>query len=455
VRRLICIITVALLLIGAVQAKVVLPQAEEIKLDNGLTIQLVGRHTLPLFSLQLQFRAGSIYDPAGKEGLASLSSEMLMRGTPSRTARQIAEEVAFGGGSLGTFCGRESAGFRGEFLTADAETGFKVLADVLVNSLIAQEELDKTKERIIGGIQSALDDAATVAGINAYEAILGTSRFAHSTDGSISAVEKLTRADVTDFLKSHYTPDNCILVICGDIERADAERWAKQYFGSWKGTAKIGAGETSLPPVNGKEVLLLDKQDATQTQIRIGGAGIPMNHPDFYALDLARTIYAGSFTSRLVNEIRVNRGLSYGVRCSAPSFRPGGVLFVGTFTKNASVGDVVYFILSESARMQTEPVPEPELKGAINYSVGLYPLDFETNDNIAGTFASIWLYGLDKSYYEDFQERTKVLTARDVMAAAEKYFPGVNYRLVLVGKADEIKAQAEKYGTVTVRPVVQ
>jgi zinc protease len=455
VRKLTCMFALALLLTGAARAKVALPKAEEIKLDNGLTIQLVERHTLPLFSFQLQFRAGSICDPEGKEGLASLSSEMLMRGTPGRTARQIAEEVAFGGGSLSVFCGRESAGFQGEFLTADGETGFKVLSDVLMNSLIAQEEIDKTKERISGNIRAGLDDAATVAGINIYETLLEPSRYAHSTDGTIAAVETLTRTDVVDFLKSHYTPDNCVLVICGDIDRVTVGQWIKKYLKPWHGRGDIGSDKTVLPSVNGKEVVLLDKQDATQTQIRIGGAGIPMNHPDFYALDLAKTIYAGSFTSRLVNEIRVNRGLSYGVRCSVPSFRPGGVVFVSTFTKNASVGEVVDIILSEAARMQTEPVPEDELKGAINYSVGLYPLDFETNDDIAGTFANMWLYGLNKSYYEDFQERTRSLTAQDVMTAARKYFPGENYRLVLVGKADDIRAQAEKYGPLTVKPIAQ
>jgi zinc protease len=441
-----------LLVAGTTVAKITLPPAEEIKLDNGLTVTVIERHNLPLFSFRMTFRAGSIYDPEGDEGLASLANEMLMRGTETRTAKQIAEEIAFGGGTLANFGGRESAGFSGEFLTAQGEKGFEILADLLLNSTLADDELEKTRARTIANLQSRLEDPRAVASEKIFTTILGDSRYAHAPDGMIGSVEGLKRADIVEFLKAKYTPNNAILVVCGDIDGETVRAWIGRYFESWTGTSESEAIAAKFPPVTGRKVLLFDKEDATQTQIRIGGGGLKIGDPDYHALEVARTVYASGFTSRLMNEIRVNRGLSYGVSCRSNRYQPGGVLYVSTFTKNQSVGEVIDIILAESQRIQTEPVPDTEFVGAINYRKGLYPLRFETNDDLADVFSDLWLDGVDKSFYEDYQEELKEITKEQAMAVSEKYFPLENYRLVLVGKADEIRSQVEKYGDLTVIP---
>jgi zinc protease len=407
---------------------------------------------LPLFSLQMTFRAGSVFDPVGKEGLASLASDMLMRGTKTRTAKQIADEIAFGGGTMSNTCGYGSAGFDGEFLTTQGEKAFEILADMVLNSTFTAEEFDKTKTRTIGTLQSRRQDPGTVANDAIWEAVLGDSRYAHFTGGVMATVDPLTRDDVVQFVKSHYTPDNCILVVCGDITATSVRESVRKYFAKWSGKATLGSADAAFPTVTGTEVVIYDKPDATQTQIRIGGNGMPLNAPDFPALEVARTVYGGSFTSRLMDEIRVNRGLTYGVRYRSSNFKPGGVVYVTTFTKNATVGEVIDIVLAEAARMQTEPVPDSELADGASYQCGTYPLDFETNDALARTFANMWLSGLDKSYYEDYQEKLRAVTVPQAMDAAKKYFPKDSYKLVLVGKADEIMEQVEKYGPVTVRP---
>ncbi|MCX6833787.1 MAG: insulinase family protein, partial [candidate division Zixibacteria bacterium] len=133
-KKLIVTVSLLVFLTGVASAKITLPKAELFKLNNGMTVQVIERHQLPLFSLTLTLRAGSVYDPAGKEGLASLASDMLMRGTKTRTAKQIADEIAFGGGAMSNSCGYVSAGFDGEFLTAQGEKAFEILADMVLNS---------------------------------------------------------------------------------------------------------------------------------------------------------------------------------------------------------------------------------------------------------------------------------------------------------------------------------
>lgn len=446
-------ITVLLMLtLPAVTAvtKITLPEAEEIKLPNGLTVKVVERHNLPLFSIQMTFRAGSTQDPVSKEGLASLASDMLMRGTPTRTSKQIADEIAFGGGTLSNYCDKVSAGFQGEFLTAQGANAFEILADLILNSTISEYEVEKTKTRTLGGLASRKEKARSIASDAINSAILGDSRYAHYSGGEVATVENLTRDDIVRYVAEHYTPDNCILIVCGDVTKESVRTWIDSYFSQWQGTANLDAVDVEFPEVTGREVLVYDKKDATQTQIRIGGNGISLGHADYEALEAARTVYGGSFTSRLMDEIRVNRGLSYGAYFVCTEYGPGGLAYAYTFTKNESVGEVIDIILAESEMMRTELVPDSEHVGAINYRCGTYPLDFETNDDLAGVFSNLWLNRLDKSYYEDYQERLRVVSSQQAMDVAIRYFPKDSYKLVLVGKADEIVKQVEKYGPVTV-----
>jgi len=452
-KKLIALSLLCLFMASISLAKITLPRADDITLDNGLTIRVIERHNLPLFSMQITFRAGSIEDPPGKGGLANLCNDMLMRGTANRTAKQIAEDIAFGGGVLRNFCGREGAGFSGEFLSANGEQGIAIFADVLIDSRFANDELEKTKTRTIANLQGDLDNPSSIATSEFYGALLGDSPYAHRPLGTVGTVPNLTRREVTDFYAGHYTPDNCIMIVCGDIDKATIKAWAEKYLSSWSGKTSVSTGKNGFNAVQGPSVLLYDKQDATQSQIRIGNMGIARSNPDYIPLEAARTIYAGSFTSRLVNEIRVNRGLSYGVRCYSNQYKPGGVVYVSTFTKNESVGEVIDIILNESRRMHTEAVPDSELAGAINYRNGLYPLRFETNDDIADIYSDLWLYDLDKSYYEDFQDKMKTVSPKQLMKMARKYFPLDDYQLVVVGKADDIKDQLAKYGPVTIVPL--
>jgi zinc protease len=452
VRRLLTLTLTVALSAPTVWAKVTLPRSNEFTLANGMAVCVIERHELPLFSVQLTFRAGSVYDPAGKEGLASLTSDMLMRGTAGRSAKKIAEDVAFGGGTLSNSCNFVAAGLDGEFLVTQGEEAFEILSDLVRQSTFTAEEFEKTKTLDVGQIQSRRENPSMVANDAIWEAILAGSRYAHFTAGSAASVTALTRDDVLGFAKARYTPDNALLVVCGDVATDKVREWVERHFGSWQGRSEQVATDEPFAPLKGREVIVYDKADATQTQIRLGGLGIPLGHPDYPALEVARTVYGGSFAARLMNEIRVNRGLSYGAYCRGASLRPGGLIWVSTFTKNATVGEVIDIILAEAAKMQQEPVPDSELTDRASYRRGTYPLDFETNDDLARVFTSMWLNKLDRAYYEDFQERIAAVKAPSAQEAARKYFPRDIYRLVLVGKADEIRPQVEKYGTVKVLP---
>ncbi|MFW9817885.1 MAG: M16 family metallopeptidase, partial [Candidatus Thorarchaeota archaeon] len=411
---------------------------------------VIERHTLPLFSIAVVFRAGSIYDPAEKFGLAYLCNDLLLRGTANRSAKEIVDEITFGGGQLTTYCDNEDAGFWGEFMTAYEETCFEMLGDVLRNSSFSEDELNKSRERIKGYLQGRFDDPHMLANELIVTQILGDDPYAHNPAGTVAGLDALTRADIVDFFNRYYTPDNCLVIVCGDIDSDRVKTRLETYMADSTRPSGHEPISSAFTRSEKAEILIINKEDASQTQIRVGGLGIANEHPDYLSLEAAKSVFSGSFMSRLVNEIRVNRGLAYAVDLADRNFGPGGIIYVSTSTRNESVGDVLEIIYRESETMQRAPVPDSELTAAINYRNGLYPLDFETNDDLLSPFIKMWLYDLEPPFYEDFQEKLRRTTPNDVMSAAQKYFPGADSYIVLIGPASVIESQVSDYGQVRV-----
>jgi len=449
-RIIILILVGCAMLTGTSNARINLPVAKELTFDNGLTAVVIERHGLPLFSVSVVFRAGSIYDPDGKYGLAYLSNDLIMRGTKKRSAKDIADEVSFGGGQLSTYCDHEDAGLSGEFMPEYENTCFELIGDMLLHSQFSNDELQKSRDQLSGYLSGRFDDPSTLANELMYKQVLGDNPYAHNPMGSLADLDSIARQDVMDFFKCYYTPDNCRIIVCGDVDTDSVRARIEKYLGSWTGHSKRMADITPFETVPGTQILLVNKEDATQAQIRVGNLGLPRDSRDYVPFELARTIFAGSFTSRLITEIRVNRGLTYSVRYRANYFKPGGLDYVSTFTQNETVGEVIDIILKESNSMRTVPVSDSELTGAVNYRSGLYPLDFETNNDLVTVFANMWLYGLDRADYEDFQERLATISAEEVLGEAKKYFPDNQSRIVVVGLSKTIAPQVEKFGAVKI-----
>jgi len=445
-KRIAITVMIVMVLASAAPAKITLPAASEFTLDNGLSVRVIERHTLPLLSIAVVFRAGSIYDPPDKFGLAHLCNDLLLRGTAGRSAKEIVDEVSFGGGQLTTYCDKEDAGLWGEFMTDYGATCFDLIGDVLRNSRFSEEELNKSREQIKGYLVGRFDDPHMLANEIIVERILGDNPYAHNPAGSVGGLDAITGDDIAGFFDRHYTPDNCLIVICGDVDSDTVEAWLETNLGSWEKRSSRGSIPSEFSKNSDTDIVIINKEDATQTQICVGGVGIAKNHPEYVHLKAAESVFSGAFMSRLVNEIRVNRGLAYSVDLRNRNFTPGGVLYVSTSTRNETVGEVLEIIFRESHKMQTEPVPDSELTAAINYRSGLYPLDFETNDDLLSPYVEMWLHDLTPSFFEDFQERLRRTTPDNVRAAAQKYFPGSDSRIVLIGPAEVIAPQVSSFG---------
>ncbi len=261
----------------------------------------------------------------------------------------------------------------------------------------------------------------------------------------------MRRKDVTTFHARRYRPSAGILVVVGRVDAEESLALARRRFGRWR--APDGAVPPIPPPAPLRtSVVVVDKPDVTQTQVRVASAGFPRKSPDYFPGIVASALLGGGFTSRLMEAIRVNRGLSYGVRSRFATSGAGGIFFVSTFTKVETTAEVVQVTLDETARFcETGPSSE-ELERIQSYLCGLFPLSLETHDQLAEKLADLALFDLPDEEVTHFREQVRAVTPEACREVGRRYFPLDGRVVVAVGPARSVARSLERFGAVTVVP---
>src|SRR5262249_6237366 len=257
-----------------------LPPFKKVKLKNGLTLLLMEQHEVPIISFNFVVKAGSVADPEGKDGVASVTAALLRKGTKSRSADRISAELDFVGGILDAGAGPDYSSGVAEFVKKDINAGVNLLSDVLLNATFPQDEVTKLLKQRADEITAAKDQAQAVIGnyFNAY--LYGNHPYARSTSGDEKTVAAITRDDVMKFYRSYYAPSNTILAAVGDFTTVEMERMLTEKFGAWSGPSAKATEAPDPSPLVGKKLLLIDKPDSTQTFFQIGNIGISRTNPD-------------------------------------------------------------------------------------------------------------------------------------------------------------------------------
>ena len=436
---------------GGASAGFRVPAPVKTILKNGLTVLVLERRSIPLVQFQLMVRSGSTSDPAGKEGTAALVARLLKRGTRTRSASQFFEEVEFVGGTIETTATVDASFVRGEFAARDVEVGFNLLADLVLNPEFRPGEVDKEKRLGLAEIVDSLDDPQNVARLAFASWLYGGHPYGRPADGTRRSLPSITRDDVAGFYEARYAPNNAVLAIVGDIDAAQATQRAERYFSSWKRRTvpelKVGEAQS----VRGRKILLVDKTDATQSQIRFGNIGIRRGDPDYLALLVGNTVLGGGFTSWLVSEVRVKRGLTYSIGSRVEAQRNAGSFYISTFSKNDSVLETIKVCFDQVRRLRGGDVPEEDLEKARSYLAGVYPLQIESPEDLTAEILNVDLYGLYPDYINQYQKRVRAVTADAVKRVAARRLPLGDLAIVVVGPAQVLKKDLETLGPVTVR----
>lgn len=425
---------------------------ERIQLENGLSVLLMEYHKLPLVYFELRVRGGASVDPDGREGLANLAAELLRQGSDTRTAAEIAEELDFVGGSLDIDVNADFTAVTAEFLRKDLATGLDLLAEIVARPAFSAEEVERVRKNVLGQILRVRENSPVIAN-QAFEAFLYKGHpYGRPVRGTETSVKSVTRDDIVGFHQKNYRPQNAILAVVGDFTADEMAARITKAFGDWERGAASSSPARSLPAEPDKwQILVVDKPDVTQTQIRLGSFGIDRRNPDFHAIQVANTILGGGFTSRLVDEIRVNRGLTYGVFSFFAARAERGPFVIATFSKNATALETLQVALDELKKFREQGASPAEIEKAKNYLVGRFALGLQTPESLAEQMSDLEFYGLPPDFVDSYQENVRAVRLEEVNRVAVEHFPYENLAVVVVTDAKLLKDQLEELGEVTVR----
>ena len=451
-------LSILLLLIPSVAAladNVRLPDYERVVLPNGAVLLIAGKHDVPLVGLEVVIRGGAVTDPPGREGLSSLAAQMLEKGAGERSAAEFAEAVESVGGSLSVDGGREAVSISAEFLARDANLMVELVAEMLQRPQLDSGEFEKLRKRRIDLIRAAKDgDPSGLVPAYRDAFLFGEHPYGAPPDGSEDSLAAISHKDLRQYYENHIGGDRLIIAAVGDFDVAAMRTLLSLAFGEWRPAA------ASLPTVaaasrrTGRHVLLVDKPGATQTYFTIANVGVAIDFPERPALDLANTVFGGRFTSMLNSELRVRTGLSYSAWSSLVRPSRPGALAITSFTETGTTVDAIDLALATLGRLRDEGVHVESVVSARNYVMGQFPPRLETNAQLAGQFAMLELYGLDRSYVDAYGDALGAVTAADVRSVIDAVYPPLeDLVFVLIGDAAAIREAVKKYGDVTEMPI--
>lgn len=433
------------------------PAFEQKTLANGLRVVVIEQHEQPAVSLRMVLRAGKVFEPADKPGLSQTTSALLTKGTQSRSSQQIAEAIDFVGGNLNARAGLES-GFVDALVTSDQiDLGLELLADVVLRPTFPQDEIDRWRSQAINGLQINYEDAGYLADGALMRTVFGNHPAGRPADGTPESLKALTREDLTAFHKRRYVPNDTILAVVGDVKPADAFAKVEKHFGAWAKGETAQFPTTQMPTRTKHEIIVIDKPDAVQTEIRVGQVGLAFKDPDHFKAEVYNSVVGGTTSSRLYEEIRNKRGLSYGANSFFLQGTQPGWFQASTFTKTDSTVAALELALEVLRGMQKTAVPADELKSAKTYITGAFPLEIETPDGIAGKVLEALKFGFGREFLETYNDKISAVTAADVQQFAQTRVQPDATVIVLAGNAsafaEELRKKFGDFRTIPYRQV--
>ena len=432
------------------------PPFEQKTLANGLRVVVVEQHDQPLVSLRVILDAGKAYEPAGKSGLAEATASLLTKGTATRNAQQLAEAIDFVGGNLGANSGTEAAYANVSVTSDQIDLGFDLLQDFLLHPTFPQDELERWRRQALSNLQIQQNRASYLADTALRRLVFGDYPYGRPTLGTPQSLAGLSREDLIAFHQQRWIPNAAILAVVGDVKPADAFARAERAFGGWQKGAAAQLPAFNVPRPDKPRIVVIDKPDAVQTEIRLGEVGIAYRDPALYTSEIYNSVLGGSASARLYEEIRRKRGLSYGAGSNFQGETQPGWFEINTFTKTESTVEALGLALEVLRGLQEKPVPESELQPAKTYLTGAFPLEIETAEGIAARVLEAMHFGYGREFLETYDDHLSKVTAADVQRfAREKTHPD-RMTIVLVGNAAAFSAALkEKYGAFETIPAAE
>src|SRR5260221_7031956 len=410
------------------------PPYEIQTLPNGLQIVAILHHEQPVVTMRLLVRTGTASDPKGRLGLVHLLASLLDQGTTTKSAQEMNDAVDFIGGAMGAGAGTDLTFVNMVVMKDSFENGMRMLSDMARHPAFAQHEVERQRQQTLSGRQVSAEDPEWIANSVFDGLVYGFHPYGRPDNGTPETLAAITRDDLAAFHTSRFLPNNAILAVVGDVTADEAFTAAKKVFGDWQ--KRDLPKQTFIdPPDPTRRVIVVNKPDSVQTEVRVGHLGITRTHPDYMAVNLAIRILGGEGSNRLHQVLRTERSLTYGAQANMDALKEAGDFEAETNTRSEATGEVLKVIVDEFWRIQRERVHEVELADAKAYLTGSFPLTIETPESIAMQVVNVLFYGLPVEQLQNVRDRVNAVTVDDIQRVAKAFLKPDRLSVVLVGTA--------------------
>jgi zinc protease len=425
------------------------PKRTKSRLANGLEIVLAESHTIPKFHGELFFRSGNAAAADRAPALADMTATVLRTGTAKRTSRQIEEALRGLGADLGTSAGADTSAISFAGLSEFAEPLLQLVNELAREASFPEPEFERERRQKVEEVKLERTQPGFLAGERLRKVLFGAHPYAQVAP-SLEQVAGYKREDLQAVYRDFYTPENGLLVLVGDFDSAEILGKIESVFGNWSGKRPSVALPAAPASPCGRRVYLVHVPSSVQTQILTGCHAITRKHPDWVRLGVTNSLYGGAFNSRLVMNIREDKGYTYSPRSSAHPLRQYGYFSVSAAVRSDVVAASLTEIFYEMDRLRSVPVPEAELMDAQNYLSGVFSMGVATQEGLLSQLSTVALNELPDDYLETYREKVRALTPDDLMQTARKYLDSSNMQIVVVGDRAQIESQAALFGEVEV-----
>lgn len=429
----------------------ILKSSSDVK-AGGAKILVVEDHRLPLVTITISVRAGSLFESANKPGVANFTAELITEGTTSRSYEQITQETERIGASLGASAGGERATLSVSGSSENTDQLIALLVDTLLNPTFPEDRLKQVKFQSVAQLAQQRSNPAFLAGELSRRMFYGADTPFGRLTPTPAQLQAITQEDLKSYYAARYhnAPDT-LIGVAGDVKPKDIYDKLQKALANWTTASGTNALPTAdFTPKEKTTIYLVDRPGSAQTALSFGNIGIRRTDPNYFPLLLANRILGADSNGRLFQKLREDKGYTYGAYSSLSSPKYPGIWGASANVRNAVTGPAVGEFLNEFARLQSEPVSDVELSVAKKAIVGGFALSLESPSNILSRLLDVVDYGLPADYWDQYPQKVQAVTAADIERVAKQYIGTGRIQLIAVGERKEIEEGLAKYGPVTV-----
>ncbi len=416
-----------------------LPPVQRMALANGLTVSLVETREVPTVEIVLAVRAGGSADPLNRTGVAAMAAEMLDEATAGRDALAIADALDLLGADLRTSCGWDASLVRLHVPVARLPAALPVFAEVALRPSFRPRDLERLRREALTALLQSRDEPREIAAYALAKAVFGDGhRYGLPLTGDAASLQALKVSELRTFHTKYYRPENAALIAVGAIDAATLLPQLEKTFSTWQKGGQPTAPIPDAAPTYGRQLWLVDRPGAAQSVIRIGRVGPSRTTPDYHALLVMNTLHGGSFTSRLNDNLREQKGYAYGARSSFDTRRAVGLFVAAADVHTPVTAEAMREFMSELMRIRT-PARKEEVERARAFLSAGYASDFETTRQIASRLAEQFTYGLLDDEFQSFVPKALGIDAKSVQRVAAATVDPGNVAIVIVGDRAKIE----------------